>query len=208
MSESLLGRIATGDQPAVREFMTTYGRLVWSVARRFSADPQDAEDAVQEVFIDLWKSAPRFDASKSSEKTFVVMVARRRLIDRMRKRQRQIDSELLPEDFDVATDQHVSIERDTEAAIAAKAFETLRPEQRRVLEMAVIQGMSHGDISESIDMPLGTVKSHIRRGLQTVRDRLNAIESSRSDGGSMSGGSGSGGSVSGGSGPSDGGSGR
>ena len=103
------------------------------------------------------------------------------MIDRMRKRQREVDAISLPEDFDLASEDHLHIERDAEATLAMKAFETLRPEQRQVLEMAVLQGMSHGDISERIDMPLGTVKSHIRRGLQTVRDRLRSTEGGAPD---------------------------
>ncbi len=182
MSESILPRIAAGDSSAVKEFMEAYSGLVWSVVRKYASDPSDSEDAVQEIFIDLWKSAERFDPQKASEKTFVVMVARRRVIDRMRKRQRQIDTDHLPENFDIAGDQHVSIERGTEAVLAARAFEDLRPEQKKVLELAVLQGMSHGDISEAIEMPLGTVKSHIRRGLQSVRERIKAAGASEESG--------------------------
>ena len=85
VSDSLLNRVAAGEMAAMQECINQYGGLVWSLARRFSASAADAEDAVQEVFITLWKYASRFDESKGSETTFVSMIARRRLIDRLRR---------------------------------------------------------------------------------------------------------------------------
>ncbi len=85
MSPSMLQRIASGDAAAVRECIDQYGPLVWSIARRLSRTPSDAEDATQEIFLDIWRSAGRFDASQGSDKVFLAMIARRRLIDRLRK---------------------------------------------------------------------------------------------------------------------------
>src|SRR6202000_2241380 len=85
MTPSMLQRIASGDSAAVRECIDQYGPLVWSIARRLSRTPSDAEDATQEVFLDIWRSAGRFDASQGSDKVFIAMIARRRLIDRLRK---------------------------------------------------------------------------------------------------------------------------
>ena len=84
VSIPLLPRIAAGDERAVRECVGRYASLVWSLARRWSVDALDAEDAVQEVFVDLWRTAARFDATRASEAGWVAMVARRRLIDRSR----------------------------------------------------------------------------------------------------------------------------
>ena len=77
MSSSVLQRIASGDSAAVRECIDQYGPLVWSIARRLSRTPADAEDAAQEVFLDIWRSASRFDASQGSDKVFIAMIARR-----------------------------------------------------------------------------------------------------------------------------------
>src|SRR6201995_483920 len=85
MDLSVLQRIASGDTAAVRECLETYGPLVWSIARRMSRTPSDAEDATQEIFLDIWRSAPRYDASQGSDKVFIATIARRRLIDRLRK---------------------------------------------------------------------------------------------------------------------------
>ena len=86
MSPSVLQRIASGDPAAVRECIDQYGPLVWSLARRLSRTASDPEDATQEIFLDIWRSAGRFDASQGSDKVFIAMIARRRLIDRLREK--------------------------------------------------------------------------------------------------------------------------
>lgn len=172
VSDSILQRIAAGEASAVQECIDQYGNLVWSLARRFTSATGDAEDAVQEVFLDLWKSAARFDPAKASESTFVAMVARRRLIDLLRRTKSRPELVTMPEDFDSSSDHHEVMETQAEAQSAAKALELLKPEQRRVLILSIYHGMSHGEIVEATGMPLGTVKSHIRRGLTEVRNRL------------------------------------
>ena len=86
MSPTVLQRMASGDPAAVRECMDRYGSLVWSLARRLSRTASDAEDAAQEIFLDIWRSAARYDAARGSDQVFVATIARRRLIDRMRKK--------------------------------------------------------------------------------------------------------------------------
>ena len=130
---SILGRVAAGDLDATRECIDRYGGLVWTIARDFLRVPADAEDAVQDIFLSLWKNAARFDETKSSEKSFVVMVARRRLIDLLRKAGRRPKLVALPEDgFEPASDEHLTMELSVEASIAARCLDVLRPEQRRV----------------------------------------------------------------------------
>ena len=89
MARAILQRIADGDKTAVQECLDTYSGLVWSLARRLIGFSDEAEDAVQEIFIDVWKNAARFDEAQASETTFIAMIARRRLIDRIRRIQRQ-----------------------------------------------------------------------------------------------------------------------
>ncbi|MBC7977411.1 MAG: sigma-70 family RNA polymerase sigma factor [Myxococcales bacterium] len=165
---SLLERVAGGDADAVRELVARYGGLVWSCARRF--EPWDAEDAVQEIFLDLWKHAARFDPTIASESTFIFIVARRRLIDRRRGRDRrpQVSEQSIPE----VADHAVGPERSAEAGQAARALDQLRPEQRDVLILATCHGLSHGEIAARTGLPLGTVKAHARRGLIAVRAAL------------------------------------
>lgn len=173
MAQAILNRIAAGDSSAVDECLDTYGGLVWSLARRLMRDQDDAEDAVQEVFLDIWKNAGRFDENQASETTFIAMIARRRIIDKIRYSARRISAESLD---DVLLEPFNRADREMQVSVeaneAAKALQTLRPEQQQVLRLSIVQGMSHQEISEATGMPLGTVKTHARRGLLQVREAL------------------------------------
>lgn len=127
---------------------------------------------MQEVFIDLWRSAHRFDPAKGTETTFVATIARRRLIDRGRRRQRRPESPGI--DDGVAAPETATPDTDVRerAAMVDRAMGALRPEQRRVLQLAIQHGASHEQIATSTGMPLGTVKTHARRGLIRLRDIL------------------------------------
>ncbi|MBX7222228.1 MAG: sigma-70 family RNA polymerase sigma factor [Blastocatellia bacterium] len=173
MARSILERIALGEKQAVQDCLDTYGNLIWALARKLSPNPADAEDAVQEIFIDLWKHAARFDAQQASETTFVAMIARRRLIDRIRKVRRNPEADPLPENLAEPPHRHdQQLEIKADAARAAHAMHVLRPEQQQVLKLAIFQGFSHQEIAESTGLSLGTVKTHIRRGLVKIREVL------------------------------------
>lgn len=175
---SLLQRIASGDAGAVSECLDRYGGIVWSLARRFSRGQPDAEDAAQEIFVDLWKSAARFDPAAGSEVAFVAMIARRRLIDRQRRRSRAVDAEPLHEaQLPAALVDPPHAEVCAEATLAARAIAALRPEQQKVLRMTICQGLSHEEIASATGMPLGTVKAYARRGLIRVREMLSEADS-------------------------------
>ena len=173
MAQVILQRIADGDKTAVQDCLDTYGGLVWSLARRMCRNNADAEDAVQEIFIDIWKNAQRFDENQASETTFVAMIARRRLIDRLRKMTRKPEIDSLEETlYEPSKDSNEDILISIEAKEAAKAMKELRPEQRQVIYLSIVQGCSHQEIANALDMPLGTVKTHIRRGLMQMREIL------------------------------------
>lgn len=175
---ALLPRIAAGDAGAVREFLERYSGLVWALARRMC--PSDAEDAVQDIFVNLWKNAARFDESVASESTFVAMIARRRLIDLARRRQRRPDlgSPAALDDLSHeaagagGADTGLSPEASEEARRAREALDTLQPEQQRVLRLTVLHGLTHEETAAATGLPLGTVKTHARRGLMRIRELL------------------------------------
>ena len=173
-AEPLLPRIAAGDERAVRECVARYGALVWSLARRWAGDAGDAEDAVQEIFIDLWRTAARYDTTRISESGWVAMIARRRLIDRARRRERLPVLEAIPDDFDVADDRQVDHDQAFRVEQARAVLRELPPAQRHMLELSLLHGRTHDEIARETETPLGTVKSHIRRGLQRARDLLAA----------------------------------
>lgn len=174
---SLLHRVGQGDPQAVAECLDRFGGLVWSLARKLIGNPTEAEDAVQEVFISLWKNASRYDPSVASEATFVTMIARRRLIDRRRRQSRRLESDSIPVDELPVADgvnNHQRVDLADDAARATRAIAELRPQQRQVLELAVCEGWTHQNIADRLQMPLGTVKTHVRRGLTRVREMLEA----------------------------------
>jgi len=175
---TVLRRIAGGDSAAVRECIDRYGALIWSLARRLSRSSPDAEDATQEIFLDLWRNAGRFDESKGSEKLFIAMLARRRLIDRLRKTRIEVPTESSPEILEsvACSDPDAGSETSTEAEQAKQALQRLRPEQRTVLELGLLYGFTQSEIAARLNMPLGTVKSLMRRGIMRVREVMN-IES-------------------------------
>ena len=170
---AILQRIASGDRDAVQDCLNQYSGLVWSLARRMLQNKEDAEDAVQEIFIEIWKNAERFDSAQASETTFIAMIARRRLIDRLRKstRQPRIDSfeDMLVEPANKANEL---LETSVEAKQASGLMSHLKPDQRKILHLSIVEGYSHSEIAESLRMPLGTVKTHARRGLIQVREKL------------------------------------
>ena len=173
MPLTILQRVASGEASAVDECLETYGGLVWSLARRFCPRHEDAEDAVQDTFVDIWRNAERFDPEIASEATYITMIARRRLIDRYRRSGRSPDTTVLDEENVTAgSDHEKGVEVSEEAAHARELMQQLRPKEREVLELSVSQGMSQSQIAETIDMPLGTVKTHARRGLIRLRELL------------------------------------
>ncbi len=170
---SLLERIGNGDQQAVALCVERYSGLVWSLARRFIAIEADAEDAVQEIFVEIWNTAERFDPSKSAEATYISMIARRRLIDRLRKTRREPDRENLDDvEYALSGDGHRALEASAETEKVAEVLSGMKPEQQKVIRMSTWLGMSHSAIAEETGMPLGTVKSLLRRGLMQIREEL------------------------------------
>ena len=146
---------------------------MWSLACRFLPNEADAEEAVQEIFLELWEKADRFDPDVAAEATFVSMIARRRLIDRRRKLAKEPVAEPLDEvEVSLSEDAQGVLEANAEMERVIAALRTLKPEQQEVINMASWLGMSHGAIAEQTGIPLGTVKSYVSRGLSTIRQVL------------------------------------
>ena len=173
VTESFLERVAAGDEGAMVACVDRYANLIWSLARRFTSSGTEAEDAVQEVFIDLWSSAARYDSSKASETTFIAMVARRRLIDRLRKTKREPNMEEIDAAAEIGTPGHAAAtEVNDEADRALRLIKTLKPEQQQIIQLSVYHGHTHQSIADTLGLPLGTVKTHLRRGLLRVREAM------------------------------------
>lgn len=183
METTILERIAAGDEKAVKECMDQYSGLVWSLARRMSDSAAEAEDACQEIFLEIWKSAARFNPSMGSEAVFITTIARRRLIDRLRSRKRRPPTEefLEAEFADESGGSAMPAVMTSEVRAAEQALAALAPDQREVLLLGIVEGMTHSEIATHTGKPLGTVKTQMRRGLQKVRQLIETAEADGDD---------------------------
>ncbi|MEM1213167.1 MAG: sigma-70 family RNA polymerase sigma factor [Planctomycetota bacterium] len=166
--------VADGDPNGVSRCLEAYGGLVWTLASRWLGRSVEAEDLVQDVFIELWRVAERYDPAKSSEATFVTLITRRRLIDRTRRMTRRPAPEPLA-DWDKPAESRSPEETavlSEEAEAAAKALEQLPDDHRQVLRLVVMEGRTHREVAEALELPVGTVKTWVRRGLIRVREFL------------------------------------
>ena len=163
-ADSVIARVAQGDASATRECIDQFGGLIWSIARRFSRTQAEAEEAVREIFNDVWRNADRFDPEQGSERVFVATLARRRLIDRMRRAAHRNRANARM----VFSDQG----EDTESQAAGQAVMQLRPELQRVLQLGLLDGMSHSEIAEALQLPVEVVKTMMCRGLIQARELM------------------------------------
>lgn len=169
-SAAILQRIAQGDKSAVQDCLNTYGRVVWDLAQKFTNRREDAEDLVQEVFVDIWKNAARFDATKSPEWVFVKMIARRRIIDFLRKSYRRPQTVNFEEALEgQANDDYRKLNAHLDIKSVIGVLNRLKAQEYKLIQLSIYGGMSHSEIAKMVGLPVGTVKSHIRRGLKKIK---------------------------------------
>ncbi|MFN2476216.1 MAG: sigma-70 family RNA polymerase sigma factor [Chthoniobacterales bacterium] len=176
----LIQQVATGDQAA---FSVLYDRLskpLFSLAFEMLGDAAEAEDALQEICLQIWRRAPTYDATRSSVFSWAVMMTRSKSIDRLRargRRQRVVagSTEQFPDLPDAASDAADAADttaQHDDATRVRSALRGLSGEQRQAIELAFFSDMTHAEIAERTDEPLGTVKARIRRGLLRLREGL------------------------------------
>jgi len=169
----LLSRIAQEDRNALAEFYDQAAGILFSTAVRILGDPQEAEEVIQDVFVQIWEKAAVFDASVGSPLGWAISITRNRSIDRLRSRQRrsrlaaELQEEAQGEDGSPRSDLV-----DDELAVVRSAVSGLPQEQRQAIEMAFFGGLTHQEIAEALSEPLGTVKARIRRGMLKLRESL------------------------------------
>lgn len=168
----LLSAIQSGNQEALATFFDRYSGLVYSVAMRVLNDSGDAEDVMQEIFIQIWQDPGKFVAGRGSLGGWLVVVTRNRAIDRLRRRKPSDPVELF------ALPSSLNLERESERSLLLErirtAMTTLPDAQRMSLELAFFDGLSQSEIAEKTGEPLGTVKSRIRLALIAIRKELRA----------------------------------
>ncbi len=164
--------VAAGQPRAMNRCIARNGAVVWAIVRKYLSNTSEAEDLVQEIFTEIWKKAASFDSSIASETTFVGMIARRRAIDSLRRQGRQPGFETLDAVRTLGNDpwQSASVISDPEAVKAS--LKTLPADTRELFDLFFENGFTHPEIAEKTGLPLGTIKTRLRRGLIALRDQL------------------------------------
>ncbi|HEY6478250.1 MAG TPA: sigma-70 family RNA polymerase sigma factor [Polyangia bacterium] len=163
----LLGRVATGDMAALRAVYDQHAPRAMAIARRILRNVEEAEDIVQETFLELWRRAPQFDGRRGGLCAWVVTIARSRAIDRLRSATtagRAVDeASVSPEVHPTAPPSPiVETERRLTESKVADALAALPPEQRRTIQLAYFDGLSQTEIAAKTGSPLGTVKMRVK----------------------------------------------
>jgi RNA polymerase sigma-70 factor (ECF subfamily) len=170
--EPILPRLAAGEPRAMNECITRHGGLVWGIVRRSVKDSTAAEDLVQEVFTEIWKKAAFYDPAAASESTFIALVARRRAIDFLRRQGRQPDFEPLEAAVSIPVSQAPAPSVDCDPEAVKSSVASLPDDTRQLFHLFFEKGFTHPEIAEKTGLPLGTVKTRLRRGLITLREQL------------------------------------
>jgi RNA polymerase sigma-70 factor (ECF subfamily) len=163
------GRIGGDDAAVLSAAFDTWGGAVYAYGRRMLPSTQDAEDLVQQVFVAAWRQRQWYEPQRASLLTWLLSIARNKAIDRLRRLERERG---LPVDEPATTEDEAANTADR--LLVNEALSWLRPEQQHVLELAFSDDLSQQQIADRLGMPLGTVKSHARRGLQRLRRFLDA----------------------------------
>jgi RNA polymerase sigma-70 factor (ECF subfamily) len=169
---ALLGLVQRGDESAMGSLFDRYSKIVYSVALRVLRDPASAEDVLQEVFMQIWRNPNGFVATRGSLGGWLAVVARNRSIDALRRKRpsEQVDDMALASNYNLADEA----ERNSLMEKARGVIRLLPMEQRKTLEMAFFDGLTHSEIAEMTGDPLGTVKTRIRSALTSLRKAFTA----------------------------------
>jgi RNA polymerase sigma factor (sigma-70 family) len=171
--EALIALIARADELALAELYRRLARMAYGLAFRVLRDDALAQDAVQEAFLGVWRSAGRFTADRAKPSTWVLTLVHRRAVDLVRREERRRTEPLEPDAEGEAAVSDQSEELGTREAVRA-ALRTLPPEQREAIELAYYGGYTQSELAERLGQPIGTIKSRMFTGLSRLRDELEA----------------------------------
>ncbi|HVZ41310.1 MAG TPA: sigma-70 family RNA polymerase sigma factor [Candidatus Kapabacteria bacterium] len=182
----LLGRIAARDSDALSDLYDRFSKLLYGIILTVVRDTDEAEDVLQEVFIQIWRSAGTYQSALGTPKTWLVRMAHNRAIDLLRsKRFKQKKVEVgsfdtsdqearPPADYVADTTWQTTLHHEQRGQIST-ALAQLPPEQRTLIDLAFLQGFTHQEIAQNTGIPLGTIKTRIRTGMQALRTHLRFV---------------------------------
>jgi len=173
--EALLALAAREDEEALAQLYDRYGRVVYGLTLRVVRDPVLAEDAVQETFLAVWRTAGSFRAERAKASTWILTLAHRRAVDVVRREERRRAAPLADgadEPDERALPADAEIELTDRRRLVQQALRQLPDEQREALELAYYGGLTQSELAERLSVPLGTIKSRMFTGLRRLRDLL------------------------------------
>lgn len=177
LDQALLSKVSVGDASALRALYDSCGARALSVAYRVLGTRSEAEEVVQETFVQVWRQARSYDASRGGAMAWIATIARSRALDRLRTRsanERAVArSAEEPEPRYAPAPVEIAAQRELRAQVSA-ALSSLPPEQRSAIELAYYEGLSHSEIAARLGDPLGTVKTRVRLGLAKLAAVLGA----------------------------------
>jgi RNA polymerase sigma-70 factor (ECF subfamily) len=171
----LLGLVASGDQNAFGKLYDQSAGRVLGLVRRLLKDHAQSEEVTQEIFLEVWQNAKRYDPAKGSATTWILTMAHRRAIDRIRSSQstRDRDTKIGLRDMETEYDSvSESVEIKVEHERVGQALQRLTELQRQAVTLAYYGGYSHSEVAEMLKVPIGTVKTRLRDGMIRLRDEL------------------------------------
>jgi RNA polymerase sigma-70 factor (ECF subfamily) len=174
-AEQLLTRVGTGDREAFGELYDATAARVFGLVRRLVVDPAQAEEVTQDVYLEIWQTAPRFDASRGNALAWMFTLAHRRAVDRIRASQASRDRDLRigVRDLEVPVDTVAeTVEIRVEHERVVDALEGLSELQRECVSLAYYGGLTQSEIADRLEVPLGTVKTRLRDGMIRLRTAL------------------------------------
>ena len=169
----LLRRVARGDRDAFAQLYDQFSGVLYATTLKILQDAKEAEDVLQEVFLQIWDKAGNYDSDLGKPLTWIITLARHRAIDRLRSTQRRykLVEDATPELAENAQRELESADAD-QNKIVRQAVKALPPEQRQAIELAFFGGLTQDEISANLQQPLGTIKARIRRGMLKLRASL------------------------------------
>lgn len=173
--EDLVRRVALGDEAAFEELYDAVSPQVFGLIRRVVRDPAQSEEVTQEVFVEVWQQAARFDADRGRAVPWILVIAHRRAVDRIRAAQASADRDLrqgikeFQESYDDVQD---IVEAKIEGERVLKALESLTQAQQEAIRLAYYGGYTQQEVANLLKVPVGTVKTRIRDGMIRLRDKL------------------------------------
>lgn len=174
--EAFVSRMAAGEQEALAELYDTTSSLIYGLAIRILGEPGDAEEVTSDVYMKAWRHAANYTRDRGSVSSWLVMMTRTLAIDRLRQRKpagrtfEELGTVLEPVCSDPSPEE--ATDENQQRRRIRRALAELPEDQRTVIELAFFSGLTHAELAEHLDLPLGTVKTRIRLGLQRLRGAL------------------------------------